>query len=155
MVVNLLRPSAFLALALMTVIFVGLLVWGPCPYDDSFIYGTVSFLALAFADLVILVGPLVLGPRPHDDSFIYGTVSFLALALLFFMGPLVSRPRPYDDSFTHGTVNFLVRMLWTWSFGLFTFANLVTHSVDSKPWVSKIDISEILNKLLLLPCICK
>ena len=91
-------------------------------------------MALAFADLVILVGPLVLGSRPHDDSFIYGTVSFLALALLtFFMGPLVSRPRPHDDSFTHGTVSFLVRVLWTWLFGLFTFANLVAHSVDSKP----------------------
>ena len=62
-----------------------------------------AFLALAFADLVILVGLLVLVPRPHDDSFIYGTVSFL------------------------------VRVLWTWSFGLFTFANLVSHSVDSKP----------------------
>ena len=65
--------------------------------------GPSAFLALAFTDLVILVGLLVLGPRPHDDSFIYGTVSFL------------------------------IRVLWTWSFGLFTFANLVAHSVDSKP----------------------
>ena len=65
--------------------------------------GPSAFLALAFADLVILMGPLVLVPRPHDDNFIYGTVSFL------------------------------IRVLWTWSFGLFTFANLVAHSVDSKP----------------------
>ena len=102
------------------------------------------------------MGPLVLGPRPHDDSFIYRTVSFLALALLtFFMGPLVSGPRPHDDSFIYRIVSFLVRVLWTWSLGLFTFVNLVAHSVDSKPLVSKIDTSAILNKLLLLPCICK
>ena len=80
------------------------------------------------------MGPLVLRPRPHDDSFIYGTVNFLALDLLtFFMGPLVSIPRPYDDGFIYGTVSFLVCVLWTWLFGLFTFVNLVAHSVDSKP----------------------
>ena len=65
--------------------------------------GPSAFLALAFADLVILVGPLVLGPCPHDDNFIYGTVSFL------------------------------VRVSWAWLFDMFTFANLVAHSVDSKP----------------------
>ena len=59
---------------------VGPLVLGPRPHDDSFIYETVNFLALALLT-VIFVGPLVLGPRPHDDSFIHGTVSFLVRVL--------------------------------------------------------------------------
>ena len=80
MIASSMGPSAFLALAFTDlVILVGLLVLGPRPHDDSFIYGTVSILPLAL--LTFFMGPLVSGPRPHDDSFIYGTVSFLVRVL--------------------------------------------------------------------------
>ena len=79
MIASSMGPSAFLALAFTDlVILVGLLILGPRPHDDSFIYGTVSFLPLAL--LTFFMGPLVSGPRPHDDSFIYGTVSFSGLS---------------------------------------------------------------------------
>ena len=65
--------------ALPIVILVCLLVLGPCPHDDSFIYGTVSFFGLGFVDYFI--GPLVSGPCPHDDCFTHGTVGFLVRML--------------------------------------------------------------------------
>ena len=57
----------------------GPLVSEPHPHDDSLIYGTVSFFALAL--LTFFMGPLVSGPRLHDDSFTHGTVGFLVRVL--------------------------------------------------------------------------
>ena len=51
MIASLMGPSAFLVLGFtdLTRQFLR-----PCPYDDSFIYWTVSFLALAFPDRCFL-----------------------------------------------------------------------------------------------------
>ena len=49
-----LGPSAFRPSYDDLVIFVGLSVLGLRPHDDSFIYGTVSFLALALMTLSFL-----------------------------------------------------------------------------------------------------